>query len=127
MASVTRLMRPTRLARAASALAVIAAMAGTLPAAEAQDFPTKPITMIVPFPAGGSTDIAGRVLAERMAISLKQPIIVDNRAGAAGAIGIKAVATAAPDGHTLGVSGVGTTALLEPLGRNLGFSPGSDL
>ncbi|MBR1147282.1 tripartite tricarboxylate transporter substrate binding protein [Bradyrhizobium sp. AUGA SZCCT0431] len=127
MASVSRLMRPTRLACAASALAFVAATAGPLPIAVAQDFPAKPITLIIPFPAGGATDIAGRVLAERMAISLKQAIVVDNRAGAAGAIGIKAVATAAPDGYTLGVSGVGTTALLEPLGRNLGFSPGNDL
>ena len=77
MASVTRLMPPTRLACAVSALAFVAAMAGTFATAEAQDFPAKPITLIIPFPAGGSTDIAGRVLAERMAISLKQPIIVD--------------------------------------------------
>ena len=127
MVSVNRLMQPTPLAWTASALAFVAAMTATLPTAAAQDFPAKPITLIIPFPAGGATDIAGRVLAERMAISLKHPIVVDNRAGAAGAIGIKAVATAAPDGYTLGVSGVGTTALLEPLGRNLGFSPGSDL
>lgn len=81
----------------------------------------------MPFPAGVSTDIAARILAEKMATSLKQAIVIENRAGAAGATGIKAVAGAPPDGYMLGVSGVGTSAILESLGRNLGFSPATDL
>ncbi len=79
--------------------------------------------LVVPFPPGGSTDIAGRVIGEKMSEILKQPIIVENRAGAAGAVGIRMVATAQPDGYTLGVSGVGPSAILWALGREIGYDP----
>ncbi len=102
----------------------LVAMGLTLPV-RAQDYPTRPIMLVVPFPPGGSTDIAGRVIAEKMSDVLKQPIIVENRAGAAGAVGIRAVATARPDGYTLGVSGVGPSAILLALGRELGYDPGN--
>jgi tripartite-type tricarboxylate transporter receptor subunit TctC len=91
----------------------------------AQEYPAKAITLVVPFPPGGSTDIAGRFLAEKMAEILKQPIVVENRAGAAGAVGIRAVANAQPDGYTLGVSGVGPSAILLALGRDIGYDPAS--
>src|SRR6266436_2133264 len=83
----------------------LAASAASLPAmsriAEAQTYPTRPITMIVPFPPGGSTDVIGRVLAERMSGSLGQPVIVENVSGADGSIGIGRVARAKPDGYTI--------------------------
>ena len=67
----------------------------------AQSFPSKPIRMIVPFPAGGTTDIVARILAQRMGETMGQPVVVENKAGAGGAIGADLVAKAAPDGHTL--------------------------
>lgn len=67
----------------------------------AQTYPSKPIKMIVPFPAGGTTDIVARILAQRMSESMGQSVLVDNRAGAGGAIGADAVAKAAPDGYTI--------------------------
>lgn len=70
-------------------------------AAVAQTFPNKPIRMIVPFPAGGTTDIVARILAQRMSETMGQAVVVENKAGAGGAIGADLVAKAAPDGHTL--------------------------
>lgn len=67
----------------------------------ADGYPNKPITLIVPFSAGGNADIAARVVAKQMAVSVGQPIIVENRAGANGSIGVDAVRRAAPDGYTL--------------------------
>jgi len=69
--------------------------------AMAQTFPSKPIRMIVPFPAGGTTDIVARILAQRMSETMGQAVVVENKAGAGGAIGADIVAKAAPDGHTL--------------------------
>lgn len=67
----------------------------------AQAFPSKPIKIIVPFPAGGTTDIVARIVGQRMSESMGQPVLVDNRGGAGGAIGADLVAKAAPDGYTL--------------------------
>jgi tripartite-type tricarboxylate transporter receptor subunit TctC len=90
----------------------LAAGAAALPAgsrvARAQAYPTRPITMVVPFPAGGPTDVIGRVLNERMRASLGQPVIVENVSGAAGNLGVGRVARASPDGYTIVVGFVGT-------------------
>jgi tripartite-type tricarboxylate transporter receptor subunit TctC len=67
----------------------------------AQSYPSKPIKMIVPFPAGGTTDIVARLLAQRMSEAMGQPVLVDNKGGAGGAIGADLVAKAAPDGYTI--------------------------
>ena len=68
---------------------------------EAQAYPTRPITMIVPFAAGGSTDVVGRALAERMRALLGQPVIIENVSGADGTIGTGRAARARPDGYTI--------------------------
>ena len=90
----------------------LAAGAAALPAASrvatAQAYPTRPISMVVPFPAGGPTDVIGRVLTERMRTSLGQPVIVENVAGAAGNLGVGRIARASPDGYTIVVGFVGT-------------------
>jgi tripartite-type tricarboxylate transporter receptor subunit TctC len=86
------------LALAASSFAVNA----TCPAI-AQVYPARPITIVVPFPAGGPTDAVGRILAERMRVSLGQPVTVENVAGAGGSIGAGRVARAAPDGYTIAI------------------------
>ena len=76
--------------------------------ARAQAYPARPITMVVPFPAGGPTDTIGRVVAEGMRASLGQPVVIDNVGGAAGSLATGKVARAVPDGHTIGL-GSGTT------------------
>jgi tripartite-type tricarboxylate transporter receptor subunit TctC len=69
----------------------------------AQDFPAKPIKLIVPFPAGGPNDIIARVVGQRMSELARQPVVIDNRGGQAGVLGTDAVAKAAPDGYTIGI------------------------
>src|SRR5687767_13569813 len=77
----------------------------------AQAYPAKPITLVIPFPPGGSTDIVGRIATDGMTRELGQPFVVDNRGGAGGAIGAKAIADAAPDGYTLGIATISTHAV----------------
>src|SRR5262245_32046331 len=93
----------------------LAAGAAALPTvsriARAQAYPTRPITMIVPFPAGGPTDTIGRIVAEGMRVSLRQPVIIENVTGAGGTIGVGRVARAVPDGYTLSVGFLGTHVL----------------
>jgi tripartite-type tricarboxylate transporter receptor subunit TctC len=84
----------------AAALTIVLGLRCPVPAL-AQGYPTRPVTMVVPFPAGGPLDFTARLLAEKLSQSLKQPFIIENRAGVAGNIGTEAVAKAAPDGHTL--------------------------
>lgn len=105
---------PRRLA-AQLALATTAVLAATVgaPGAWAQAYPSKPITIVIPFPPGGSTDVIGRLVGEKLAAKLKQPVVIDNRAGAGTVIGAGYVAKAAPDGYTLLVSS-GTTFTANP-------------
>lgn len=77
----------------------------------AQSYPVKAVKMIVPFPAGGTTDILGRIVAQKLSERLGQPFIIDNRGGAGGNIGADVVAKSAPDGYTLLVGTVGTNAI----------------
>jgi tripartite-type tricarboxylate transporter receptor subunit TctC len=79
--------------------------------AAAQDYPAKPIKLIVPFPAGGPNDIIARIVGQRMSELTKQPVVIDNRGGASGALGTDAVAKAAPDGYTIGIVNLGALAI----------------
>jgi tripartite-type tricarboxylate transporter receptor subunit TctC len=87
----------------------------------AQGFPTRPIRIIVPYPAGGTTDLMARTLQEPMQKTLGQPVVVENRAGAAGAIGAREVARANPDGHTLLFSNNGPSSTTPLLVKDAGY------
>lgn len=91
--------------RLAAAAAISVAAAAS---AYAQDYPNRPITMVVPLGVGGSTDVIGRIMAEGMRQHLGQPLIVENTTGAGGTIGVGRVARAAPDGYTIGIGQWGT-------------------
>ena len=106
------------------AMAVAAVAAPSL--AAAADYPSRPITMIVPFPPGGASDIAGRVVAKEAEAILKQPIIVENRPGATGNIGARAVATAAPDGYTILCAALSVWSINAALFKNLPYDPAKD-
>jgi tripartite-type tricarboxylate transporter receptor subunit TctC len=80
----------------------------TLPGAAAQTYPSRPISVVVPFAAGGPTDTLARIMADRMRISLGQTVVVENVTGGAGSIAVGRVARAAPDGHTLSIGNWGT-------------------
>lgn len=91
-------------ARLAQLAAIVLVAAGSMTAAAAQDFPSRPVTMVIPFPPGGNTDLMGRALQEAMRKALGQPVVVQNKGGAAGAIGIMDVVRAKPDGYTMGLT-----------------------
>jgi tripartite-type tricarboxylate transporter receptor subunit TctC len=95
-------------------------------ASDATSYPTKPIRLIVPFPAGGPTDIVARPFAQMLSEKLGQSVVADNRAGAGGSIGAKAVTVSPPDGYTLFVGTVGTNAINPSLYKNLGYDVNKD-
>jgi len=106
----------------------LAALSSTLlaPAAFAQAWPTKPIRLVVPFPAGGATDLLARAIAQGVGNAFGQPIVVDNRAGAGGTLGSGEVAKAAPDGHTLLIATSSTHSIAPHLNPNLAYNPETD-
>ncbi len=108
----------------AAALAVLAAAQGA--EALAQDYPTRPITIVVPFPPGGGVDVLARVVGERLAAAMKTQVIVDNRGGAGGTLGTRSVAKAEPDGHTLLLGHTGTMSINPTLYANPGYDPRKD-
>jgi tripartite-type tricarboxylate transporter receptor subunit TctC len=105
----------------------VAVLLGGAPHAAAQDYPAKPITLIVPFPAGGGVDVIGRIVGEKLAAALGQPVIIDNRGGAAGVIGTRVAARAVPDGYTLVMATSGSIAINPNLYANPGYQTLKDL
>jgi tripartite-type tricarboxylate transporter receptor subunit TctC len=95
--------------------------------ASAQTWPAKPIRFVVSFPPGGSADLMARAVAPRMAERLGQPVVVENRPGAGGNIGVDAVAKSAPDGHTIGLAAAGALAVNPSLYASMPFDPQKDL
>jgi len=93
--------------------------------AAAQDFPNKPIKLIVPFPAGGPNDIIARVVGQRMSELTKQPVVIDNRGGQAGVLGTDAVAKANPDGYTIGITSA-SALVISPTMEQVPYDVGRD-
>jgi tripartite-type tricarboxylate transporter receptor subunit TctC len=94
-----------------SVFGAVVALLLAIATALAQSFPTRPVTLVVPYPAGGPTDVVARVLAERMRVPLGQPVIVENVTGGSGNIGVGKVVRAAPDGYTLSIGNNGSHVL----------------
>jgi tripartite-type tricarboxylate transporter receptor subunit TctC len=94
--------------------------------AHAQPYPNRPITLVVPFPPGGSTTIIARIVADKLSDALGRPIVVDNRGGAGGSIGARQVAKSTPDGYTLLLAFSGTLAISPSMFPNAGFDPRAD-
>jgi tripartite-type tricarboxylate transporter receptor subunit TctC len=111
--------------RPLTTLAAVALLATTV-AAAAQDYPSRPITLIVPYSAGGGNDLMARTAAEKMSKALGQQIVIENRGGAGGSIATRQVAKADPDGYTLGLGGTGTLAIDPTLYPNVGYDPRKD-
>jgi tripartite-type tricarboxylate transporter receptor subunit TctC len=112
--------------RCAVLTALIAAVsAGAAPAA-AQTYPSRPITLVVPFPPGGSATIIARIIADKMSEGLGQQIVVDNRGGAGGSIAARQVAKSTPDGATLLLAFTGTLAVSPLIFANVGYDPRKD-
>jgi tripartite-type tricarboxylate transporter receptor subunit TctC len=101
----------------------LAAMLAALPGAGAQDYPSRPVKIIVPFPAGGTADVMPRVIGEWLSRKWAQPVVVENRTGAAGNIGAEAVAKAEPDGYTLLSAPPPPLVINQNLYPKLGFDP----
>lgn len=109
---------------------IVSALISVLAAVPGQaqkGFPSRPITLIVPFAAGGGTDVIARLVAQKIGESLGQAVVVENRAGAAGAIANKVVIAAQPDGHTILFGTTGTQVVNPALNPNVGFDPRADL
>src|SRR5271168_4289 len=108
-------------------LATFLAASATVPnTARAQDWPTHPLQLIVPFPAGGSADVQSRVIAEALSKALGQPVVVENKPGAGGNIGAAEAARADPDGYTLFMATTSTHASNISLYKTLDFDPVKD-
>src|SRR3954465_13828945 len=102
----------------AAAMAAVACSA-----AQAQAWPNKPIKYIVPFAAGGTTDILGRMIGAKLAEALGQPVVVENRPGAAGALGVELLAKSPPDGYTFGGGTISSHAMNVSLYSKLPYDP----
>jgi tripartite-type tricarboxylate transporter receptor subunit TctC len=105
------------------ALFTVLLAAGSLQASHAAEYPERTIKIVVPFPAGGPTDVAARLVAQAISTNLGQNVIVENHAGAGGRIGAKVVASAAPDGYTLLLGGTNVNAIAGAIYKDLGFDP----
>jgi tripartite-type tricarboxylate transporter receptor subunit TctC len=116
-----RLCRKLLVLAAVTAIALMAEAA-----ARAEDYPTRQITLVVPYAAGGGNDAMARIVTDKMAKTLGQTIVIENQGGAGGSIATKQVAKAAPDGYTLVIGGTGTLAINPTLRPNVGYDPRKD-
>jgi tripartite-type tricarboxylate transporter receptor subunit TctC len=113
----------------AAALAAVALAAVTLGAgapAHSQAYPSRTVTLVVPFPPGGGVDALARIVAEKLTVALHQTFVVENRVGAGGTVGTRAVAKAEPDGYTLLLGHTGTISINPSLYANAGYDPRKD-
>jgi tripartite-type tricarboxylate transporter receptor subunit TctC len=111
-----------------TSLAVAAVLAAAVHAggALAQDYPSKPIRLMVPFPPGGSTDIVARIVAQKLSAQLGQPLVIENRGGAGGTLGTAVAAKAAPDGYSLTVASTSTHVVAPSVYKKLDYDPVKD-
>jgi tripartite-type tricarboxylate transporter receptor subunit TctC len=107
-------------------ISTVAALALSAFAAHAQNYPTRPITIVVPFAAGGPTDVIARIVTDHMGRTLGQQIVVENVAGAGGTTGMTRVSSATPDGYTIGMGHMGTQGAAPALYPNLKYDPAKD-
>jgi tripartite-type tricarboxylate transporter receptor subunit TctC len=115
--------RPKPMARWRLTLLAMLVVVGPMQASHAEGYPERTIKIVVPFPAGGPTDVAARLIAQSISTKLGQGVVVENHAGAGGRIGAKVVANAAPDGYTLLLGGTNVNAIAGAIYRDLGFDP----
>src|SRR5690349_15570477 len=110
-------------------LALAASLAASSPslAGPERSFPTRPIRLIVPFAPGGGSDSLARIIAPELAARLKQPVVIENKPGAGGSIGIDVVAKSAPDGYTIGLASPGSLVTNVTLMKGLPYDPVRDL
>jgi tripartite-type tricarboxylate transporter receptor subunit TctC len=108
------------------AAAMMLGLFGALVDARAQSFPSRTITLVIPFAPGGSTTIVGRVIADKLSELMGEKVVVDNRPGAGGTVGTKAVAKSEPDGYTIALGYTGTLAIGPSLYKNAGYDPRKD-
>ena len=106
--------------------AVVLGLSGGFDSAQAQNFPNRTITLVIPFAPGGSTSIVGRVIADKMSELIGEKVVVDNRPGAGGTVGTKAVAKSDPDGYTIALGYTGTLAIGPSLFKKAGYDPRKD-
>ena len=107
-------------------VAVLLGVSVAVDQAQAQNYPTRAITLVIPFAPGGSTSIVGRVIADKMSELIGEKVVVDNRPGAGGTVGTKAVAKSEPDGYTIALGYTGTLAIGPSLYKNAGYDPRKD-
>ena len=122
------MQRPTTKPLKALSLTLLLTIGSTVfaPAGHAQDWPNRAVRLIVPFGAGGSSDTLARVVADHLGTVLKQQVVVENRTGAGGMIGVQAIAAAPPDGYTLGITNISTLSLVPVINPSANYHPLSD-